>query len=158
NGTYSLAYGNHAYNAGLKISQPGGANNYTVDASTNPNVTISTFTVNADLGTLNAGSGNWTILNSMLLSSSTFNPHGSCIPVGGNLAISTATTFNAGTSTVAFNGSSQQNVISSSRTYAALSVLNTSAGGVRFLDSLTVSTFTALQQATTIQFFGNTTS
>ncbi len=158
--TVILAAGNHAYNAGLMLTNSFGIGSLTMNANTNnPNVTISTFTfIPTDPETINAGSGSWTISSTTVLSSGTFNAQSSSITVGGDFTISTSAIFNAGTSTVAFNGSSQQNVTSSTRTYATLSILNTSAGGVRFLDSLTVSTFTALQAGTTVQFAVGTSS
>src|SRR5262249_36366648 len=96
--------------------------------------------------------GNWTISSTTVLSSGTFNANSSSITIAGDFTISTNTIFNAGTSTISFNGSSQQNIIASTHTFYNLDVRNISPNGVRFTDSLVVSSFTALQAGTTIQF------
>src|SRR4029077_820412 len=127
----------------------------------NPNVTVTTITFSPNqTTTFNAGSGNWTVQNAMTITTAnaTFNANSSSITIGGDVTFANASTFSAGTSTVAFNGSSKQTINVSSKTFATIDVTNTAVDGIRWMDSLTVATFTALSQGTTMQFQTGTSS
>ena len=119
----------YAYNGGLTLNS--GA---TFDASgNNPAVVVTTVTaVGPTAGLFKMGSGLWQVSNN-------WNVTGTVISqaAGGILR---------------FNGTGLQNVYSSSNTYFQIDDANTSSSGVQFDDSLTVSTFTALQAGTTIEF------
>lgn len=131
-----------------------------MDAITfDPIVTVSTLTItSANISTIHTGTGTWTVQNSLIHRAGILNIQGSSITVGGNMEFTSGATLSLGTATVLLNGASTQNIWLSSKTFNTIDVQNVSAGGVRFRDGLTVSTFTALVAGTTMQFATGTSS
>ena len=126
--------GTHTYNGGLTITSPSGGSEGLDASVNNPTVIVTTVTTAGSSGidVIKMGSGLWTVSNDWNVMGATVTQS-----AGGILRL---------------NGTSAQHVYSTSSTYSDIDITNTSAGGVQFQDSLTVSTFTALQPGTTIEF------
>jgi hypothetical protein len=116
------------------------------------------LTINKPAGTLSmAGAGTALDINGdFIFSKGTFAPGSNTIFAAGNWTIDPVTsTFTAGSSTIFFDGMSEQSVISSSAVYNAIVITNPST--VEFTGSFTTADLTDSKAGSTLKFAGGET-
>ena len=124
-----------------RIAQWNGTTWYSVDVGT---ITSNgcTLTVDIDIQGSVLLEDALTLSGNLTITSGVFSANNKNITLSGNWDNSSATTFTAGTGTVIFNGSSAQAVTSGGKSFNAITVTNSSSGGVTFADRMQCATFT----------------